>query len=432
VITVESWNSLIRRRVAIAFAAAIVALIVAAPSAAARAGAVEGRVVNATTGERLSGIDVTLHLSSNQAEIGTATTTSGSNGRFSFPAPASGVTTFSISATYDGNEYWTQDFSALDPPTDVPVRVFEPTTEPKDVSVASWVVWIDREGTGAAVQHSLRWANEGTRAYVGSGADAEGAVVVQVPLAAGASNFQFLDLFLRSPGRVQGSSFVDDAPLPPGASAGTIRYTTPELSTLDLPVTLPTKSLRVLIPQNVDVRSTELTPSGQTTQQGVTYAIYAATDLAAGDRLRLSLSGLTAARGTRGGPSTTLVILVGSAIVVAMGIVVVWRLGRAGRQVRRPAPVRRSASRVGRGGGRERPVPAGAGRRPRAASGANGRRRAEPPEDDDVELLIDEIAALDLSFERGLLDESSYRALRAAAKRRLLRSRETAGHGGAR
>jgi hypothetical protein len=432
VITVESWNSLIRRRIAIAFVAALVALIVAAPSAAARAGAVEGRVVNGTTGERLSGIDVTMHLSSDQAEIGTATTTSGTDGRFSFPAPASGVTTFSVSATYDGNEYWTQDFSALEPPTDVPVRVFEPTTEPKDISVASWVVWIDREATGAAVQHSLRWSNEGTRAFVGSGTDAESRVVVQVPLAPGASNFQFLDLFLRSPGRVQGSSFVDDAPLPPGGSAGTIRYTTPGLSSLDLPVTLPTKSLRVLIPQDVEVRSAELTPSGQTTQQGVAYAIYAATDLAPGDRVRLSLSGLTAAGGTQGGPSTTLVIVIGSAIVVAMGVVVVWRLGRVGRQVRRPVPARRSASRVGRGGGRERPAPARTARRPRAASNANGRRRGEPSEEDDVDLLIDEIAALDLSFERGLLEESSYRALRAAAKRRLLRSRETAGHGGAR
>jgi hypothetical protein len=46
-------------------------------------------------------------------------------------------------------------------------------------------------------------------------------------------------------------------------------------------------------------------------------------------------------------------------------------------------------------------------------------------EDDDVQLLIDEIAALDLSFEQGLLDERTYRRLRVAAKDRLLLARET-------
>jgi hypothetical protein len=427
----ESRKTIGQRGIAIAFAATIATGIVAAPSTAiAEGGPIQGRVVNATTDERVSGVEVTLHLSSNQAEIGTATTTSGNGGVFSFPAPASGASTIAISARYEGNEYWTQSFSATDPPAAVAVRVFEASTEPADVSVTSWIVWVDREGTAAAVQHSLRWRNDGTRAYVGDGGDSGGRVVVGVPLAPGASNFQFLDLFLRSPGRVQGQTFVDGAPLPPGTTDGTIRYTTPDLASLDLPISMPTESLRVLVPQDVDVRATALTPSGQTTQQGVTYAIYEAADLAVGDRVRLSLSGLTASGGD-GGPPTSLVVLVGSAIVIALGVFVVWRLGRVARPTRRPAPVaRRSASRVGRGAGRGRPRAARADRRSRRPTSSAG-GRIEPIEDD-VDLLIDEIAALDLSFERGLLDETRYRALRAAAKRRLLHSRATAGHGGAR
>jgi hypothetical protein len=39
-----------------------------------------------------------------------------------------------------------------------------------------------------------------------------------------------------------------------------------------------------------------------------------------------------------------------------------------------------------------------------------------------VDLIVDEIAALDLSFERGLLDERTYKRLRVAAKDRLLRA----------
>jgi hypothetical protein len=37
-----------------------------------------------------------------------------------------------------------------------------------------------------------------------------------------------------------------------------------------------------------------------------------------------------------------------------------------------------------------------------------------------VDLIVDEIAALDLSFEKGLLDERTYKRLRVAAKDRLL------------
>jgi hypothetical protein len=39
---------------------------------------------------------------------------------------------------------------------------------------------------------------------------------------------------------------------------------------------------------------------------------------------------------------------------------------------------------------------------------------------EDPDLIIEEIAALDLSFERGLIEERTYRRLRVAAKDRLL------------
>ena len=53
---------------------------------------------------------------------------------------------------------------------------------------------------------------------------------------------------------------------------------------------------------------------------------------------------------------------------------------------------------------------------------------AEPIEDPD--LIIEEIAALDLSFERGLLDERAYKRLRVAAKDRLLRAEGARARGG--
>jgi hypothetical protein len=422
-----SSNILARRGAVVAIVAALGAVLLAGPASAADAGGIEGRVVNATTGERVGGVDVTLHLFSDQTELGTAGTTTSADGSFSFPYPASGVTSFELSAVYRGSEYRTRSYSAAHPPASVSVKVYEPTSDASKVHLESWIVWVDREGTGAAVQHSLTWNNAGDQAYVGTGQDPKDRVVVQVPLAPGASEFQFLDLFLTSPGRVQGSSFVDGAPLPPGATNATIRYSTPTLDSLDLPITLPTRTLRVFVPRDVDVRAPGLTPVGQTTQQGVQYSIYVATDLSVGDRIQLGLSGLTQGGGG-GGVSSVLVIVAGTLIVLALGAFVVWRLGRVARPGRRESlPARRSPSRVGRGAATTRRR-AGSRRRPRAraavASG-RGRREGRPGEDEeDIDLLIDEIAALDLSFERGLLDETRYRALRTAAKRRLVRSRD--------
>ncbi|MGZ4126440.1 MAG: hypothetical protein ACXVQU_12900, partial [Actinomycetota bacterium] len=244
-----------------------------------------------------------------------------------------------------------------------------------------------------------------------------GGPVERLPLVAGATNFQFLDLFLDRPGTVQGSSFVDDAPLVPGSTKGTLWYEAPDADRLVFTMPMRTKSFRLFVPSDVEVQADGLRAMGQTTDQrgsgSVTYSVYGADDLAAGTRVPIALSGLrTEAR------SPLLAIALGSVLVLLLGIVVVWQLGRVRRPRSAPLPARRSGSRVGRGS---------TGPKPRARVAApkareNGSGRYEPAEDD-VELLIEEIAALDLSHERGLLDDRTHKALRDAAKRRLLRAR---------
>jgi hypothetical protein len=58
---------------------------------------------------------------------------------------------------------------------------------------------------------------------------------------------------------------------------------------------------------------------------------------------------------------------------------------------------------------------------PREPSRPSQDRRPDNAVDD--ELLIDEIAALDLAHDDGLLDDDTFRRLRADAKDRLIRSR---------
>jgi hypothetical protein len=408
-----------------ALAVAAIATVLLAQPALAKAGGIEGKVVNGTAGGPVAGLEVTLTVTDDSGQK-TSTATTGRDGAFTFPAPAGGATSFSVSATYEGAEFATAELSADAARTPVALEVFEPTTEPGDVSQTSWVAWVDREGTSVAVQQDVEWKNDGERAYVGA---SPGGAVTQMPLAEGATNFQFLGLYLERPGRVQGPTFVDTTPLLPGTTQATLRYSTGALESLTFPVAMATDSFRLFVPADVTVESPALTAMGQTTDRGVAYAIYGASDLAAGDRIEVGLTGLSGASGT----SPTVVILVGSLVVLALGIFVVWRIGRARGPRRGQLVARRSASRVGRGSPRER-RPAARERRPATTSASargrsNGHRREPAEEDEDVELLIDEIAALDLSYERGVLDEKTHRALRDAAKRRLLRAKGATGSG---
>ena len=60
-----------------------------------------------------------------------------------------------------------------------------------DVAQTDWIVWLDREGDGIAVQQDFAWANDSDAAYAG-----KNGAVVTVPLPPQAANFQYLGTFL--------------------------------------------------------------------------------------------------------------------------------------------------------------------------------------------------------------------------------------------
>lgn len=399
----------------------LVALALAWPSAAAAAqDGIAGTVLNGSRKDApVGGQRVELRtLDATGTELPAATAETGADGTFSFDVP-DGAASYRVTATFDGTSFASPMLPIrAGQPATVTLKVYETTTDASAVRQTGWVVWVDREGGGFAVQQDVQWKNDGKEAYVGSGgADA---VTIQVPVAPGATGLQFLGLFLDTPGAIRGESFVDTAPIPPGTSTATLRYSVASLDELTFPILFDTDSFQLFVPSDIEVGSTGLTTAGQTTDQGVTYQILAATDLKGGDRLQVGLTP-SSSRGV----SPIALVLGGSLLVALLGGIAMWRLTRA--RDRRPARAR----------GRSAPEPAprrdrttARARLARAAQGranGNGRPHADGLEDEaddeDLELLIDEIAALDLSFERGLLEETSYRRLRAAAKRRLVRAR---------
>jgi hypothetical protein len=162
-----------------------------------------------------------------------------------------------------------------------------------------------------------------------------------------------------------------------------------QLSQLTLPITLPTQSLHVFVPAGYTVTAPGLIPGGQVADRGTSYQVFTGTGLAPGDRVQVTL----AAGPTPGSASSLPFVAAGAALLVLVAAVFILRRVRAG------------------------PRPRASGKSP-----ARSAVMDKPSQGDDA-LLIEEIAALDIAFEQGLLEKDSYVRLRARAKNSLLQQR---------
>lgn len=404
------------------------AALAAGPSAMAQTpGSIEGSVVNGTTDAPVAEVEVTLQLFSADADLGTTSATTDARGRFAFDDLAADVAGYQLSVRYEGAVYRSAAAAFTAGQTvEQTLTVWEPTTDPADVVLTDYIVWIDREDSGVGVQHDFAWANGGDTAYVGEGAGDDG--VVSVPLPTGATNLQYLGTFLENPGEVVGQTYVSDAPIVPGDSTATVRFSSPPLSSMTLTTPFPTTSVQLFVPQDVSVSATALRRAGTVQDEvdgrTVTYQVYAAQDVAAGTTIEVSMSQNAVESGTT---NTALWILLAVAGVALVGGLVAVAISRSRRRSRRPTA--RSAARPAKAKAHAVP-PKANGQRTTKAAAPRGNGRTAEPSGEDADLIVEEIAALDLSFERGLLDERTYKRLRVAAKDRLLRAEGAGATGG--
>jgi hypothetical protein len=140
------------RRSSVLAAVLAVGLLIVSPAALAAGPGVAGGLVNGTTGEPVPDAEVTLRLFVDQAELPSATTTTSRSGRFEFADLDPAATAYVLSAVYAGVVYQSPVAAiAPDQPTQTTLEVFETTSDVGDVRQTGWVVWVDREGEGAAV-----------------------------------------------------------------------------------------------------------------------------------------------------------------------------------------------------------------------------------------------------------------------------------------
>src|ERR1700739_5018584 len=108
----------------------------------ARAGVLHGSVKNRTTGKAAAGIDVRLiQLQGGMQPVANSKTDA--QGQFSFDYPAVGAQPMLVRAIYKGI-----NFHQPVPPgtSNVEVSVFEPSKDPKTISVASRIVFFQPNG----------------------------------------------------------------------------------------------------------------------------------------------------------------------------------------------------------------------------------------------------------------------------------------------
>lgn len=393
--------------------------VVAADSPASGSSTIAGTLVVPGPGRAPSGVTVTLLAVPTSGASVTRTAVSRPDGTFTFAGLAGGDWVYTLSAPYQGTTFSSDPLSVpAGQGLSVRLPLYAPTTSPAAVTTTSWTVWLDVTGDRLAVQQDVALRNTGSAAYTGTdpvaGAPDGGRAAVVLPVAPGAEGFEFLGRFEVCCSGVQAGAWAHTRPVAPGTSTGTLRYEAPTTSTLSFRAQFATDKLTLLVPDGTTASSPQLTSSGTSTDRGVTYRVWTSGALRAGDTVTVSLV-LPQSTGTAAWWITAAAI--GLAAVVVGGVLL--RRRRA-----RPSPDPAATSRPATSRPARATTTSSSAERRRGAEAtarSAGTSRAPTRTRSRIDVLTDELAALDLAFEDGALtDEASYRRVRETLVQQLV------------
>ena len=383
---------------------------------AAGSGVISGTVTNGTTGQPLPNAVVELGIFDQASLLEQRTATTDAAGLYRFTElPTDAALSFAARVEYPaGTPYGTDNvsFEAGRTAIDLPVAVYETTNDPSGVRAerVHFIIEFDATAPGQAqVAELMVFSLDGNRAY---GGDGSGVLSFQLP--AGAMGLTINDEEASGRFEATANGFVDRLALTPGQNVRQIlyRYTLPYTGDrLDFKRTLSyaTGNINALINDiGQQVTSPQLADQGKRDAMGASYFTLLGQELAAGQEIVISITGLAAvgtagAGGTTGAMGTTtgaaptnrglIFGLIGGAAAIAAALVVL--------------AVRRSSTQAAPAG-----APAGA-----------------PARGDASDALIDALAELDRAHEAGELADAAYRdrRLRLKAQLRDLLSKEGQG-----
>lgn len=407
-------------RKTVLFTLMIAALVLpAAPASAAAGGTIEGTVTNGTTKAPVAGVEVVLskgNTETGEGQEGIDKTRTDADGRYSF----TGLTEespwmYDVYTEYEGAPYYSPGITITGAKTEkVNLTVYDSTGSAKDVSVLGWIVYLDPDPSGLAVEQALAYQNSGKSSYIGAKMPNSGQrLATTLPVAASAipDSVNTVGLFESCCGGIVGDTFGHTAPIPPGTTEGTVRYVATPPASLVFPATFPTASIEIRVAPGVEVSDISgLTPSGEQTLTGggpspapVTYTTYKASNLNTGDSV-----GLTASMGGGSGDvPVALVVILAVVGLIALLLVII--------KLRNP-----DMATTSKGKKPKKSVSKSSGSSKASKPKKPSYSERHSPEPLDSDLLIAEIATLDLSFEQGLIGKAEYEQLRAARKAELM------------
>jgi len=268
------------------FCAAFAALALFAVSA--RAGVLHGTVKNGTTGKAAAGVEVILiQLQGGMQPV--ANTKTDAQGQFSFDNASLGAQPMLVRAVYKG-----VNFHQPVPPgrSDVEVSIFEPTKDPKTISVASRIVFFQPEGANLTVaeEYSIQNTSQPPQAYFRADGNFEFVIPENAKLQQVAASGPTGMPVVQAPIDKTKGKYAIAYAMRPGQSTVRYSYAVPypgDTTTVKVATIYPSARLLVVASPTIQVNGDGLQSGGQ--EQGM--SVYGRENVPANNVMAVNVSG---------------------------------------------------------------------------------------------------------------------------------------------
>lgn len=385
---------------------------------AASRGRIAGQLLDGTQKNApVAGQSVTLQMAQGNTSQDLTTVKTDAHGAYTFSnlATDSGIS-YAVYTKYQGAQYTTPEFTLTSKSVQqVNLTVYEATTSTADIAIVRATVLLrepDAQKGLVSVSELFIFRNLNAHTYVGSLDTNQGkpnALLFTLPHTA--RNVSLGKGFDGYTAIQVNSGFASDAAVPPGDSQFAFTFDMPyTLSSYDFDYTVqyPTVQLMMLIPPDIHASSSILSAQGPVTANQQPLDLFQATALTPNQVLHVQLDGLPAITLVPGGVSTPtnsgtpwFIIVLGVMTVILLGT---WLLYRSTRRTATNATSRKkdAAQRV-----QQRAQPT---KKVTAKAGDTSTREQE---------LLQELLALDESYEAGQLKKTVYQERRTNLKAQL-------------
>lgn len=367
----------------------VILLLIGHPALAAGPsgdGQIQGTIVNKTSGgtSSVGGQLVTLNIFQGTSALNSSTVQTGVDGKYSFSGLSTDASyTYEVDITYQGADYYSDPLQFVSGETSITadIGVNDTTSTDEAISITLAHVVLTQDSNGLNVTQYYDFANSGDRAYIGlPSSTAPGKnETVKMTLPQRAANFQVAYGMTDTELIKNGNSLIDTVPVTPAGREISFSYTLPSTASLAWTFNYDVTRFDILTSDpSIKLTGDKLTAEQPLNINGGNYQDYSSENLVRGDTVSAVLSAASVSSlGHFNWEWLLLIPIVG--VVGAIGIVA------AKRRRDQPEPSRLPSNNY----------------------------------PDLKEKLLNEIAALDDSFEDGKIDRKEYERLRSEKKRKL-------------